>query len=454
MRKRVILALMLAITMIVTTGCGLIVKDAEVDKQTPIIEVAGKVFTKGEVTEQVDYSLDYQAYIYSMYGLTFDSTDASVIAEIQQSTIDALIRQAVLEKKAEDTGANVLTDEEIAAAQTEADTTYNGYVESIKTSYFAETELTGEELDNAVAAKLTELGYPTLGEVLESQKKTKAQDKLKDDVVKDVQVTDEEIQASYDEKVAEAKTKYESDLPSYGSAVSSGTTVYYAPAGYRYVKHILRKLSEEDTAAIDDASTQLSDKQALLSDAETSLASLNEDPAQDTAEDAQNRKEWEETKATLSVEIADLQKTLDETREAAYAKVQTTIDEILQKLSEGEDFDALVTEYGEDEGMKTSPAMEQGYLVCLGDTRWVPEFTTAAMELAKVGDISPAVRTDYGIHILTYAGDLQEGAVPLDSVKDTISGELLTSKQDALFESTVSEWITEANAKVDLNALK
>lgn len=454
MRKRVILALMLAITMIVTAGCGLIVKDAEVDKQTPIIEVAGKVITKAEVTEQVEYYLDYQAYIYSMYGLTFDSTDASVIAEVQQSAIDDFIRQAVLEKKAEDTGSNVLTDEELAAAQAEADTTYNGYVESIKTSYFAETELTGEELDNAVAAKLTELGYPTLDELLESQKKTTAQDKLEADVVKDVQVTDDEIQTSYDEKVAEAKTSYESDLTAYGSAISSGTTVYYAPAGYRYVKHILRQISEEDSTAIGDVSTQLTDKQALLSDAETSLVSLNEDPTQDTAEDAQNRKEWEETKAALSVEIEDLQKTLDETKEAAYGKLQTTIDEILQKLSEGEDFDALVTEYGEDEGMKASPAKEQGYLVCTGDTRWVTEFTAAAMELAQVGDISPAVRTDYGIHILTYASDLPEGAVPLDSVRDTISQELLTSKQDALFESTVSEWITEANAKVDLNALK
>ena len=66
MRKRVILALMLVVALAVTTSCSLIVKDAEVDKQTVIIEVAGKTFTKGEVNQQVSQTLDYQEYLYSM----------------------------------------------------------------------------------------------------------------------------------------------------------------------------------------------------------------------------------------------------------------------------------------------------------------------------------------------------------------------------------------------------
>ena len=46
MGKRVTLAWMLVFALFVTSGCGLIVKDPQVDKQTVIIEVAGKTFTK------------------------------------------------------------------------------------------------------------------------------------------------------------------------------------------------------------------------------------------------------------------------------------------------------------------------------------------------------------------------------------------------------------------------
>ena len=59
MRKRVLLALVLVLTLLVSTGCSLIIKDEEVDKQTPIIEVAGKTITKGEVQDMTQSVLDY-----------------------------------------------------------------------------------------------------------------------------------------------------------------------------------------------------------------------------------------------------------------------------------------------------------------------------------------------------------------------------------------------------------
>ena len=46
MRKRVILAFMLVFALVAASSCSLIIKDEEVDKQTPIIEVVGKTFTK------------------------------------------------------------------------------------------------------------------------------------------------------------------------------------------------------------------------------------------------------------------------------------------------------------------------------------------------------------------------------------------------------------------------
>ena len=67
MRKRVLLALVLILALLLSTGCSLIVKDEEVDKQTVIIEVGDKTYTKGEIQEQTEYMLDYYEYAYSSY---------------------------------------------------------------------------------------------------------------------------------------------------------------------------------------------------------------------------------------------------------------------------------------------------------------------------------------------------------------------------------------------------
>lgn len=454
MSKRVALAWTLVFALLVTSGCGLIVKDAEVDKQTVIIEVAGKTFTKEQVSQQIQYTLAYQQQLYSLYGIPFDATDSNTITAAQEQTIQGLVSQAVLEQKEAQMGLDTFTAEELAQLQKKVDETYQQYADSVKTSYFAETELTGQELDKAVADKMAELGYSDKETMLENEKKTEAYNKIRAEMVKDVQVTEEEIQTQYEQKVASAKAEYESSLTAYGSAVRSGVAVYYRPAGYRYVKNILRKLSQEDTTLIGDLQTQLTGKQTQLGDTQASLAALKEDAAQDTPEEAKAREELTAQEARLTAEAAELQTQLDAAKEAAYAKVQPSIDEILQKLSEGGDFDALMEQYGEDPGMKASPAKEQGYLVCQGDTAWVAEFTQAAMALTKPGDVSPAVRTTHGIHLVQYAGDLPEGPVALEEVRDALQEEILSGKQEETFTATLEQWVAEANAKVYPDRMK
>ena len=93
MRKRVILVLMLILALLAASSCSLIIKDEEVDKQTPIIEVAGQTFTKAEVNEQVEAVMDYEEYMYSMYGISYDRTDASTVSLAQDSAIDAMVQR-------------------------------------------------------------------------------------------------------------------------------------------------------------------------------------------------------------------------------------------------------------------------------------------------------------------------------------------------------------------------
>lgn len=447
MRKRVFLVMMLAVALIVASSCSLIVKDAEVDSQTVIIEAAGQTYTKGEVSAMVRNTLDYQAYMYSMYGMSFDPTDATAISSAQDSVISTLVQQAVIEQKQAEKGLDTFTEEELAEMQTTAETDYQTYVDAVMNSDFADTELTGEELDAAVAARMTEYGYPTVDELVEQARSTAAAEKLKADVVKDVTVTDDEVKAEYDTRVEEAKTNYETTPASYGTAVQNGSTVYYTPAGYRYVKHILRNFSEEDSTAISTIETQISDKQSQLSNVDASLTEMGEDASADDEATAAQRAELSETQTTLNAEIADLQAQLDAARETGYANLQATIEEIQTKIAAGEDFDALMAEYGEDPGMQSEPNMTTGYPVSADSTNWVTEFRDAAMALASVGDVSEPVRSTYGIHIIKYVSDAVEGAVDYDTVKDTIQSDLLTAKQDEVYNTTVEQWVSESGAK-------
>lgn len=143
--------------------------------------------------------------------------------------------------------------------------------------------------------------------------------------------------------------------------VQNGATIYYVPAGYRYVKHILIEFTDEDSQAISDLESQISQKQTELSTAETSLADLGEDASADDEATAQNRATLSETVETRTAEIADLESRLEDAKEAAYAAIQPTVDEVEEKLAAGEDFDALMEQYGQDPGMQTSPAKENGY---------------------------------------------------------------------------------------------
>ncbi len=453
MRKRILLAMLMIAAIVLSTSCSLIVKDATVDAQTVIIEVAGKSITKAEVQSATQNTLGYQQYMYSMYGLSYDPTDAATISAAQDSAIEALIQAAVTNQKITEGGFDVFTEEELAAIEESAKTTYQQNADYIQSLDFADTQLTGEELEQAVAQALTAYGYQDVDSLITSEKYTASQEKLKASVVQDVTVTAEELQTAYDEKVASAKSSYESSLAQYGTDVSNASTLYYHPAGYRYVKNILRKFSDEDTAAISDLTSQVSAKQTTITDNAASLAELAEDASADTAEQAADRAALTAAAATLEAELTELNTALADAKAKAVAAITPTVEEIVGKLAEGEDFDKLMADYGEDTGMQSEPAMTTGYLVCQGSTQWVSEFTESSMALAKIGDVSAPFETQYGIHIVKYVSDLAEGAVPLAQVEETLTQELLSSKQDTRYQETLTQWVDTAEAKVYLDRM-
>ena len=453
MRKKAMLAALMAMILLLS-GCALIVKDQAVDNATPIIRMGDQVITKDKVKSTTDYYLN----LYAQYNLIQDPTDPESVSYMQDMAIEALKEDMVLTAKAKELGLDQLTDEELENVKAEAQKNLDSILSSAKNFVEGGSEMDEETLAQAAAKLAEESGY-SLDNYIDQETKSLISEKLKEYAIKDVAVTDEEIQAEYDSKVEANKTTYAENAGSWATAANNGTTLYYTPAGVRRVKQILTKFTEEDQTAIDEAKKQVTDAttarttaQAKVDAAEETLKAegiTDEAKAQAEADLAAANQELEEAdKALLAANDAVTAAT-----DKAFADIDEKTDAVLAALdAEGADWEAIMAENNEDPGMKNN---EKGYAVAEGMTNFDSAFVEAAMALAKPGDHSGKVKgTSYGYYIIRYESDEPEGPVALETVKETISSSLLSSKQDETYDSTVNQWVEDAGIKVDLNALK
>ena len=456
MRKKALLALMLAATLLLS-GCALIVKDQAVDDATVILKMGDKVITKAEVKAEVENQLDSTEYLYYAYGQPFDRTDPAAIANAQQNAVDSLKTDMALTAKAKELGLDTLTEEEEAAAKAAAQESYDGAVEYVKNYVITDETLEGEALDKAVEDVLV-AEHATYDDYLAAQRKTAVDNKLRAYAVQDVTVTDDEVQKEYDVRVQKDKETYEGKAGLYASAVNNGTVVYYVPAGVRRVTQILTTFKEEDQTAISEAKQQVTDASSAVSAAQAKIDAaqqvLDTEDADEAAKtqaqadlDAAN-KELEEAQASLDA----ANKAVEDATNKAFENIDAETDEILAALDSGSDWKTLMDEKNQDPGMAKN---EKGYAVSADMTSFDPAFVEAAMALEKPGDHSGKVKgTSYGYYIIRYEGDEPEGAIALDEVKDTISSSLLNTKQNEAYNSAVEKWVEEAGISVDMNALR
>ena len=456
MRKKALLALLLVMTMLLS-GCALIVKDEIKDNNSTIIQLGDKTVTKAAVKEAAEQELASTAYMYKLYGYSYDTTDPDNIAAAQESAIKALKEDLVLSAKAAELGLDKLSDEEKTEAENAAKEDYDYAASFAKSSIEGADEMDEETLAKAVEEALLKEGA-SMEKYLESETKQIVEKHLKEDTVKDVAVTDEEIKEDYDSKVEADKTSYEGKAGSWATAANNGTKLYYTPAGVRRVKQILTKFKDEDQTAITEANTAVTEANTAVTAAQAKIDTANEtlgveDLDEETKAKAQAdleaaQKELEEANAKLD----EAKKAVDEATDKAFKNIDEETDAILASLAEGADWQTLMDEKNQDPGMKSN---EKGYAVAADMTGFDSAFVEAAMALEKVGDYSGKVKgTSYGYYIIRYESDEAEGPIALDEVKESISSSLLTTKQNNYYNECIDKWVEESGIKVDLNALK
>ena len=440
-----------------------------------IVEYDGGVVFLDDILEQYA-GVDSQFSSYygaSLADYGYDTVYKQMIAEM-------LLQNAVLEAKATELGLDQLDDETMAGLTEEAATNFESYVTSVW-DYFASDDLTDEEIREDCVAYLESMGY-TEDALLETLIDNYVSEQLYNYITADVTVTEEDIQAAFDELVAEQEASFADDS-TYNTSRNNGDTIVWNPEGYRMVHHVLIRFNDdqatryselqdtldtlneelealqtaaEETAAATDESTteatgetaeataEAADEAAAETTSETAEATTeatDEAAAETTSETAEATEAPARTEEEINAEIADVEAELT----ALYEELLPTAQEVIDAFNSGTSFSDLIDQYNEDPGMENEPTATNGYAVSANSTAWDPAFTEGAMSIESIGEISEPVYGQNGIHIIYYDSDIPAGAVDLESVRAEIEESALNTKLNDTYDNTLAEWVEAVN---------
>ncbi|MDR1569775.1 MAG: peptidylprolyl isomerase, partial [Oscillospiraceae bacterium] len=417
MKKRAFAALAMAVLFTVS-GCKLIEKDLSVDAKTVIAEVAGQPITKGEAQGVFNATLSQYVSLYQAYGISISADDEALQSDAKQAALDTLTAQRVSDIQFETRGLS-LAEDELKKIQTDSEESYESALASnIETLKLSNTSLTDEAARAQIIAALDAQGL-TKEYILEMTRAAAIEDKLYEDAVKNVTVSDDEIQAEYDTRVLGQKDSYAAAPTQFGTDLTNGELIVYRPGGYRYVKNLLIGMPEDIQTQIDEANDSLYTNSYNRISLEQQIAEYGD--ADEATQQLFNGllADIDASDAEQNAKIADLRR---QGKEQILSKAENVLS--LAKAP-GADFDTLISSYGTDSGMTVEPAQTNGYLISEETTTYVAPFHDASMALGAPGDISDLVETDYGYHIILFSSEIPEGEVPLAEVKDALASELL-----------------------------
>lgn len=358
--------------------------------ETIVATVGDREVTYGQVKEAFLSTL-------SQYEMYYDLSDPEVVTELMESELKYIVDQLVMEHKAGELNLLKQRDEFADEAQEIYEEVFAQYLDAHRDE---DGELP-EGAEEEVTAFL-EL-YEYTPEYIEEQLWVEdLYNTLHEMVAQDVIVDEDALKDMYEANVEDARQRIAEDPTSFEYEMIYGNPLYYYPEGYRAVKHILLLFEEED--------------QEKAAELFYEREELGEDDAR---------------RLEIDGEIADI-----------VAKIQDKVDSVSAKIEAGEDFDALIAEYGEDLGMEEA---EEGYLVCADSVVWNQEFIDGSMALENIGDVSGPIVSDFGVHFIKYLSDVEPGAAPLDELYSVLEDEVRTVAEEDAFGHSMEAWEKEAD---------
>ena len=479
------LALVLALSLLL---CAAFAETAETAAEAQVVQnsnpvlatVNGEPIYKSECDDMISYYAQQQMAV----------TYAQAVQQLEVNR--------VLELVMKEEGYLEYTEEELAKMRDEIQAVWDGYVDQYVSLYLSEdTEEARAELRKQAEETLYASGY-SVDSLLETQKLNSGYDRLVSALVPEEAVTEEMIQNSYNELVAQHQSMVgDSAYMRELASMYYGMDLYYMPAGYRNVTHILIKVDEallkayqdanenyntlltrfeaqnsaaeapaEETAAAEEAPAEAAEAEAAPAEeaaaepAEAEAAPAEEAaaqpaeavaaPAEEAAAEPAEETVPEEPVTEEQLEEARL--AMEAAKDAVLQSKKAELDDIETRLAAGEAFETLIAQYNEDTGL--NPAV--GYEVHRESIMWDPVFRDAAFseEMAQPGDHSKPVVGSYGIHILYYLSDAPEGAVPMTAdarsqIVESLRSQLINEALYNIYEEKLPELtITKDDAAI------
>lgn len=354
-------------------------------------EFKGGVVTVGEASEAYALIASY----YEMMG----ADEAEYAEEAKKETLRSLVEDRILEQKAKEYGVYEISEEQRAEIEAEVKESFDANVDYYLDFRFDES-VSEDELRQETIEYLAENGYE-YDALVEDAMQNVWRDNLRERMISDIEITDENVRAYFDSQAESAAMRYAADFSEYEADREMGGVVVWNPAGVRTVQAIL-------IAFDNDQIHRYLELQTALENGETDKLSQID---------------------------------------ALYAELEPRVQEVRGKLASGEDFLTIADQYSEDGNLAAEPARSTGYYVSAQSESYGDDFAAAAMALENIGDISEPVNVDGGIYILRYVSDVPEGAVAYEDVADSLRIQCEEEIKAEKYNDIVEQWIEEADVK-------
>lgn len=386
--KRALAFMLIMVLAVSIMGCKAKSGNLDLKDKTVVAKVNGEVITKGEFNAL--YNQIRQSYSFTDE-IENDPEQKAMIDQLKVDILDQMVREKLIIQKAKEAGFEV-NDQVLKEAKAEFEGIISDLaiqMEDIDMAMGQDQDSDGQDYIEKAKAYIDEqleiIGQ-TQDEYIEFIAQQIVIDRYIDSLVEDVYADEDEIREYYEETLNSQRENI--------ASIAYDEVELYQPEEVR-VKHILIGLPQDEMDEYDGLMAQGKEEEA--------------------------------------------KKYLDEKLKGIQPKAL----EVLEKARNGEDFEKLIEEYGEDPGMEGN---EVGYIVRQnGD--FVPEFEEASFNLAE-GEISDLVASDFGYHIIKLYEKYPEKIFTLEEKHDEVKEILSQQKKVDAWSVILADLLN--NADIDM----
>ena len=459
MKKLLALFLAAALALAAFAGCSLTAQPgssdpnstpalSNIDEDAAVVTVGDEVVTMGEYMDLfTTYASYYVNYGYDIY------SDEATLHEFQDFIIDLLAEEKIIAYQAKQAGFGELSEEKLKEVEEQVADELTYLLDSYRPQ--AEEEAASDptidveertkELVEAETAYYTgsSMTYAEFEEwIRDFYKESAVSEMFRESILSGLTVSDEALQAWYDETLASQQANYEANGGAYKDDAESyekygGTPVLYVPEGYSRVLHILIAPDAQPSQEYEDKLTQMDE-----------LASEYGELAFEAALSGEENARLDE----IIAEYKTLEQAADALENARMAPAVATANQVYAKLEAGEDFATLMQEYTQDNSILSFESIAQKGLLISNQYEstvdWSKE-VKAAFSALQLGQYSQIIQDEEGCHIIYYLSDETAGPAPLDSVRDVAEDIVLTELQDSEWASMLETWKNDGSVQIN-----